>query len=104
MKLLSAANWKSLPPLGTHDRATNRDIPVHVKLYTPDGPAAWYVIEGDRGTGRLYCLCNDGSGLPRMAIVSLRELETVRGRRGLHVKRDTSWEGTLDDAYHEVRT
>jgi Protein of unknown function (DUF2958) len=61
-----------------------------VKLFTPDANATWLLTELD-ADGNAFGLCDVGLGEPELGYVSLRELETVRGRFGLPVECDASF-------------
>ncbi len=58
-----------------------------VKFFTPDGGATWLLSELD-SDGIAFGLCDLGLGEPELGYVSLAELQSVRGRLGLHVERD----------------
>lgn len=103
MKLITEALWKKLPALGATDETPEKEVVVHVKLFTPDAGCTWYITEGDRESGRLFGLCDLGLGFPEVGYVTLDELQTARGRMGLPVERDLHWEGSLADAWDEVR-
>lgn len=103
MKLITEAIWKRMPKLGATDEKGEHEIVVQAKLFTPDSGATWFITEGDRETGRLFGLCDLGLGFPELGYVTLDELTGVRGRMGLPVERDLHWEGTLADAWDEVR-
>jgi hypothetical protein len=60
-----------------------------VKLFTPDGPATWFISVMDPDDpDRLFILCDLGSGSPELGYASLAELTTLRGPLGLPVERD----------------
>jgi hypothetical protein len=103
MKLITEAIWKRLPALGDTDGCEDAAVTVHAKLFTPDANCTWYITEGDRASGRLFGLCDLGLGFPEIGYVMLSEIERVRGRMRLPVERDLHWEGTLADAWQEVR-
>lgn len=61
-------------------------VPV-VKLFTPDAAATWLISECD-DEGRMFGLCDLGSGTPELGYVMLDEIKALRGRMGLPVERD----------------
>lgn len=64
-----------------------------VKLFTPDAAATWLLTEIDPGDPDIaFGLCDLGLGFPELGIVSLSELASIRGRLGLPVERDLSFE------------
>lgn len=78
---------RTLPPLYATE---NDDDPlVHAKFFTPDGQWTWYAIEFD-GDDTFYGFVK---GLEdELGYFSLRELQEVRGKLGLPVERDLSFE------------
>lgn len=64
-------------------------VPV-LRLFTPDAAATWVLVSGEEVEGDviLYGCCDLGLGFQEFGYVSLRELETVRGKLGLAVERD----------------
>ena len=60
-----------------------------VKIFNPCGGATWLLTESDPDEpDRLFGLCDLGHGYPELGYVSRHELETTRGRFGLHMERD----------------
>jgi len=102
MKLITKEIWKKLPALGTTDGKQDDQVTVHVKMFTPDAGATWFITEADPVTGRLFGLCDLGLGFPEIGYVMLSEIEAVRGKLGLPVERDLHWKGTLADAWKQV--
>lgn len=103
MQLTIEAMWKRLPALGATDDQPEDKITVQAKFFTPDANCTWFITEGNRETGQLFGLCDLGLGFPELGYVTLDELRQVRGRMRLPVERDLYWEGTLADAWDEVR-
>lgn len=66
------------------------DIVPVLRLFTPDAAATWVLVTGRKVDGDviLYGWCDLGLGFQEFGTVSLRELETVRGKLGLPVERD----------------
>lgn len=95
MKLITEAQREQLLANGRKQREkidSDSDLldfaPV-VKLFTPDGNATWLLTELEPGDpGIAFGLCDLGLGCPELGYVSLTELATVRGPRGLPVERD----------------
>ena len=98
MKLLTQAQRKQLLANGRAQREAIRsgmdDItPLDPKLFTPDGGATWLLTELDPEDPTLaFGLCDLGIGFPELGYVSLAELAEVRGRLGLSVERDQSFQ------------
>lgn len=64
-----------------------------VKLFTPDAGATWLLSELDPDDPDIaFGLCDLGIGCPELGAVSISELETIRGRLGLPIERDLSFE------------
>jgi hypothetical protein len=69
-------------------------LPV-VKLFTPDAGCTWLLTELDPDEPDIaFGLCDLGMGCPETGSVRISELESVRGRLGLHVERDLSFMAT----------
>ena len=89
--------------------AADRDAPadqktILAKFFTPDAQCTWYIVDAEReddGDLRMFGLCDLGMGFPELGYVSLRELESVRGKLGLPVERDMHYTGTLADVLRE---
>ena len=102
MKLITKAIAKKLPPIGATENIKPEEIPVVMKLFTPDANATWFITEGNLETGELFGLCDLGLGFPELGYVDLNELKTIRGRFGLPVERDRYYTGTLAKAKESV--
>ena len=90
LKAKLMANWRQN---ALADCQTDH-FPV-VKLFTPDAQATWLLTELDPSDeDTLFGLCDLGQGFPELGCVSLSELQTVRGRFGLHVERDLHFKAT----------
>lgn len=93
MKLLTDALRKQLIDNGALPDGTDHR-PV-VKFFTPDAGATWLITELDPDEGDImFGLCDLGLDFPELGSVSLRELENVRGKLGLPVERDLSFEAS----------
>ncbi|WP_430913431.1 DUF2958 domain-containing protein [Methylobacterium sp. sgz302541] len=71
--------------------AAGRDIDLYpvVKLYLPDGHAAWLLSEVDPAAPtRAFGLCDAGLGAPELGFVDLNELARLRVYLKLPVHRD----------------
>ncbi len=63
-----------------------------VRLFQPDGTAAWLVSELDPHDGNMaYGLADLGQGVPEVGTFRLSDLALIRGRLGLRVERDRSF-------------
>jgi len=71
-------------------------VPV-VRLFTPDAGCTWVLVSGEEigGDVLLFGWCDLGLGQPEYGHVSLRELQTVRGKMGLPVERDAYFQTHL---------
>ena len=83
MMLLTKANRKSLPSLGSTENDAN---PVAVvKFFNPTGAYSWFAMEFD-GKDRFFGWVDGPS--PELGYFSLSELASYRGRFGLGIERD----------------
>lgn len=93
MPLLTDAQRAQLLANGQRRAADPNYDPVPVaKAYTPDGRVVWllaFVYPDDQG--RVHTLCDAGTGFPGLMDIRVRELETVRGPRGLRVALDPAF-------------
>ena len=89
--------------LSTSDDAI--DFKPVVKLFTPDASATWLLTEIDED-GIAFGLCDLGFGEPELGCVSLDELQSVRGKLGLPIERDRSFDAdkTLSAYAEEARS
>ncbi|MEO2161489.1 MAG: DUF2958 domain-containing protein [bacterium] len=79
-----------LPPLGTYADAEAQDIPVPVKLFTPDAQWTWWLTEYDPETGVAFGFVE---GFEReLGYVDIAEIQGVRGAMGLPIERDIYWQ------------
>ena len=98
MKLITTAQRAKLLANGRvslEGRHQGRDIDPHpvVKLFTPDAGCTWLLTEIDPDdTDREFGLCDLSLGFPELGCVSLNELQSVRGKLGLPVERDLSFD------------
>jgi len=101
MPLLTDAQHARLVAQGRERaRAPGFDpVPV-VKLYTPDARVVWLLATADPDEpGRLYGLCDPGTGFPQLGDIGLADLEAMRGPNGYPVAVDMSFQArrTLSD-------
>ena len=87
-KLLNEELLSALPDLYTQENAT--DPLCHIKLFTPDSNWTWYIIElsksdGDTCFGYVQGLEHE------LGYFTLSELESIKGKLGLGIERDTSF-------------
>lgn len=107
MKLMTKKLRDTLPEYGTYAETENfEDIPIHVKFFTPDGAATWWLYEGekfDNGDIRFFGFATMGDPtFAEFGTVMLSDLEAVRGHMGLPVERDMHYRGTVADAMREA--
>jgi len=98
MELLTKELLNKLPALYVNDDKKPEETKVILKLFTPDAQCTWYITEFD-GKDKFYGFCNLGDEQgAELGYISLRELQTIRGRLGLPVERDKYWNSntTLD--------
>jgi hypothetical protein len=80
------------------------DLPPVVKLFTPDGPCTWLLVEIDPADpDRAWGLCDMGLGSPELGYVSLSELAQVLGQLGLSVERDRHFSATGPLSFYAER-
>lgn len=89
MKLYTKPQYEQLNKNGLPENRGQDHKPV-VKWFTPDAGCTWLITElkGDLAFG----LCDLGLGLTELGFVSVSELLSVRGRLGLPIERDLSFE------------
>ena len=94
MKLITAQQRKRLIANGEASMMDpNFDAAPVVKLFTPDAQATWLLSEIDPDEqDRAFGLCDLGMGTPELGYVSLSELASIRGKMGLPVERDRSFD------------
>ena len=63
-----------------------------IKLFTPDASATWLLSEYDETDQIFFGLCDLGLGFPELGYVCLTDLQEARGRLGLPIERDLSFE------------
>jgi hypothetical protein len=91
MNLLTKANLKALPPLGSTD-GKGGDTLAKVKFFTPDSNWTWYAVEYDPDAKLFFGLV-DGFEM-ELGYFSLTELEAARGPLGLPIERDRYFDPT----------
>jgi hypothetical protein len=94
MKLFTKAQHEKLLANGRESaNDPNTDHWPVVKLFTPDAGATWLLTEIDpEDTNRAYGLCDLGLGYAEFGSVWLPEIIALRGKLGLPVERDFSFE------------
>lgn len=93
MKLFTKPQFTQLLKNGSPENRGKDHKPV-VKLFTPDANCTWLLTEIDSEDQDLaFGLCDLGMGYPELGYVSINELSTVRGKLGLPIERDISFEG-----------
>jgi hypothetical protein len=97
MKLFTKKIKENTPALRTTDALPPDQVKIAFKLFTPDGPATWYITEANFDSGQAFGLCDLGYGA-ELGYVDLNELQAVRGAFGMKVERDLLYRGTLADA------
>jgi hypothetical protein len=63
-------------------------VVVHAKIFDPEGAGTWLLCSMEPDGDTLWGYCDIGQGVVEYGTVSLRELETTKGRFGLHKERD----------------
>jgi hypothetical protein len=96
MKLLTKANLKALPEIGSTSPTTNSgqsgEAVAQVKFFTPWSNWTWYATEYDPFDRIFFGLVD---GLEKeLGYFSLDELESVSGPWGLKIERDRHFEPT----------
>jgi hypothetical protein len=90
MKLLTKKIYEQLRKndklLVENDGDLSNVKPV-VKIFTPDAAAIWLLTSID-DEDLAFGLCDLGMGFPELGYVSLKEIESVRGKLGLKPERD----------------
>jgi hypothetical protein len=77
-----------------------------VKLFTPDANCTWLLSEIDPECEDIaFGLCDLGLGSPELGSVCISEIQSLRGRLGLPVERDRSFEAdkTLSEYADDAR-
>ena len=66
---------------------------VKAKLFMPDGPGTWFLLEFDPSDRVVFCYADLGiPGCAELGYSSLDEIESIRGALGLKVELDEWWE------------
>lgn len=89
--LLNKELLSGLPDLYTQENAT--DPICHIKLFTPDSNWTWYIIElskSDKNTCFGYVMGLENE----LGYFTLKELESIKGKLGLAIERDSSFTPT----------
>ena len=91
MKLLTKADLKRLPPLYSQSEKDPKDVLVPVKFFNPGGAGSWFATEFDP-VERSFFGYVTGLQVDELGYFSLDELQSFRGRFGLGIERDRSWD------------
>ena len=95
MKLMTKEIEKNLPPLYSTDDVPLKEKKAVAKFFDPTGRYTAFVFEGEKqGDDFLffaYVISPLGPDCDEMGYVSLKELESVKGRLGLGIERDIDW-------------
>lgn len=92
MKLFTKEHFNQLVKNG---KTRGEDHYPVVKLFTPDANCTWLLTEIDpEDTDIAFGLCDLGMGFPELGSVYLPEIVALRGKLGLRVERDLSFEST----------
>jgi len=93
MKLFTKSQLTKLLQNGSPENRGKNHKPV-VKLFTPDAQCTWLISEIEPENPDIaFGLCDLGMGYPELGCVSIAELEALRGKLGLPLERDLSFEG-----------
>jgi len=110
MLIFTKAVLAALAKNGAASAAKEQDHKPVIKVFNPCGGATWLLSESDpEEPDRLFGLCDLGMGSPELGYVLRSELETTKGRLGLHMERDRWFKAdkTLtqyaEEAYKEGR-
>ncbi len=75
------------------DDGNTIDFRPVVKLFTPDAGCTWLLTEIDPEDHDIaFGLCDLGMGYPEMGSVRISEIRALRGKLGLPVERDLSFQ------------
>lgn len=100
MKLFTKSQLTKLLQNGSPENRGKNHKPV-VKLFTPDAQCTWLISEIDPENPDIaFGLCDLGMGFPELGCVSISELTALRGKLGLPVERDLSFEGKFPIAVY----
>jgi hypothetical protein len=80
-----------LAPLYTHENSKPEDIAIPVKLFYPCGAATWYLYEYNPETETAFGYVVGMGNPPELGYIPVAELQAFRGRLGLGIERDRSW-------------
>jgi hypothetical protein len=98
MKLMTAAILKALPPLYSTEKVPTAEKVAVAKLFDPSGRMTLYIVEGspegDDVTFFGYMVSPQGPDCDEFGNSSLNELQAVKGRFGLGLERDRSFQPT----------
>ena len=91
MKLFTKALYEQLLKNGSN---SDKDHPPVVKLFTPDAQCTWLISEiNPKDSEMAFGLCDLGFGEPELGYIYLPEIQNLRGKLGLPVERDYSFDG-----------
>lgn len=108
MKLLTKAIEKAFEKQGYTGNKSSKDIKVICKLFNPTGSGDWFLYERDSQNPDIFwAFCNLGDPMfAECGTISLSEMQSFKGRMGLGIERDTSFnigEKTLKQVIDEVK-
>ena len=89
IKLLDVCDVSQIPEIGSTKFST--DPIAYVKLFLPGSSWSWYIIEYD---GKDICFGYVRGDFDELGYFSLSELKSVRGKLGLGVELDRSFNPT----------
>jgi hypothetical protein len=89
MKLITKEIEKKLPPLGSTGSKKPENVPIIVKFFNPVGSGTFYITEFD-GIDTLFGYTT-GLGFDELGYISLKELQSIRGKFGLGIERDRNY-------------
>lgn len=93
MKLLTSAVLKAFEKQGDCSEKESKDVKVIAKFFNPQGAGTWYATEYNP-TERIFFgfVSIFGDYNDELGYFSLNELESFRGRLGLGIERDKSFD------------
>jgi len=86
------ANHKEHKKCWNDEHPSYKEFKAVLKLFNPTGIGTWYLSELDPETNIAFGLCDLGT--PELGYVSIDELQSFKGRMGLGIERDRSFEPT----------
>lgn len=108
MKLLTKAIETAFQKQGWTGDKKSSEIKVICKLFNPTGAGTWWLYERDSQDPDIFwafCLLDDPI-FAELGTIRLSELQSFRGRMGLGIERDSSFEigeKTVQQVMDEVK-